>query len=73
MENKGYSLKDQVIGFLVACRLFALPWVAINSCFAVALAGFSLRSFLLGFVIISLIMIGTHHLNNLRDFQKKSR
>ena len=41
-----------------------------NTLFAVALAGFNLRSFLLSFVIVTLVTIGTHHLNNWRDFVK---
>ena len=68
--NKRYSLKDRVLGFIVACRLFVLPWLFTNTLFAVALAGFNLRSFLLSFVIVTLVTIGTHHLNNVRDFQK---
>lgn len=70
MKMEEYSLKTRIIGFIIACRLFALPWVFSNTLFAVALAGFNLHSFFLAFSITTLVMIGTHHLNNLRDFQK---
>ena len=65
-----HSLKTRIIGFLVACRLFALPWVFCNTLFAVALAGFNLHRFFLAFSITTLVMIGTHHLNNWRDYVK---
>jgi len=68
-QGDAVNLK-KVKAWLVSLRLFATPWMIVNTCLGVALAGFDLSAWILAFGITNSILFAGHLFNNIRDFQK---
>jgi len=60
----------KIKAWLASLRLFAVPWMIVNTCLGVALAGFDISAWLLAIGATTSILLAGHLLNNIRDFQK---
>ena len=61
---------NKIKAWFIAIRVFALPWMLVNTLFGVCMAGFSLEKWLLAFGISSAILMTAHLINSWRDFVK---
>lgn len=57
-----------VKAWIIAARLFALPWILVNTLLGVTVAGFEPAAWILSFVIVSLILMSSHFFNAWIDF-----
>jgi len=60
----------KIQAWLIAGRVFALPWILCNTFLGVVLAGFNLMMWGLAFGIVSSVLLAGHFLNGWRDFVK---
>jgi len=67
MNGSGEKVSP-VKAWIIAARLFALPWILCNTLFGVSLAGFDFGAWMLSFAVVSLILMSAHFFNAYIDF-----
>jgi len=59
---------NKLKAWIIAGRLFSGPWILVNTLLGVKLAGFDFKTWMLSFVIVFSILLGSHYLNAWRDY-----
>lgn len=64
------SFRDKVKAWLVAARIFVIPWMIVNTFLGATLAGFDLWRWIAAFTAVSCVLLSGHFINAWRDFIK---
>lgn len=59
---------SSIKSWIVAARLFAVPWVFVNCLLGAKLAGFDLSAFITAFSIVASLLLASHYMNAWRDY-----
>jgi len=59
---------NKLKAWIIAGRFFAAPWILVNTLLGVKLAGFDFKTWILSFVIVFSVLLGSHYMNAWRDW-----
>ena len=59
---------NKLKAWIIAGRFFAAPWILVNTLLGVKLAGFDFKTWMLSFVIVFSVLLGSHYMNAWRDW-----
>ena len=59
---------NKLKAWIIAGRLFAAPWIAVNTFLGVKLAGFNFDAWITSFVIVLSVLLAGHYMNAWRDY-----
>jgi len=59
---------NKLKAWIIAGRIFAGPWIAVNTLLGVKLAGFDFKAWMISFAIVFSTLLGSHYLNAWRDY-----